>query len=125
MLLRGMKFVPFNSQKATRSMTDPTKAVFSVKFDYKDINPLFQTLNTTLAILERLLQLSSQESGQSASHQQSKAEIEEIGGATSNRVQFTGSFVDGVHRCLKRQLYDANMAYASDPVEVMVHFRSA
>jgi hypothetical protein len=120
MLLRSVQFIKFNSMKASRGMTDPTKALIPLRFEYKDVTPLFQSLNTTLAILERLLQLSAQESGQSASHQQSKAEIDEIGTSTSNRVQFTGSFVDEFIDAWKRQLYDASIAYMSDPVEAMV-----
>jgi hypothetical protein len=119
-LYRGPNFVPFNSLKSARAMTDPTKAVIPVKFEQKDVSPLFQSINMVLSILERLLQLSSQESGQAASHQQSKTEVEQIGASTDNRVAFTGSFIDEFIDAWKRQQYDAIMAYLSDPVEAMV-----
>lgn len=120
-VFRSLNLVPFDSMKTNRAGLDIKQAVHQIKFPYQDVTAIFQTLNTTLAILERLLQLSAQEAGAAASHQQSKAEIELVGNATSNRVRFTGSFVDDFYDGWKRQLFTAAKAYMDDPVDAMVN----
>jgi hypothetical protein len=120
MLYRGLNFVEFDSQKNVRMGSDVKQAIYPVTFPYKDPTPLFNSLNTLLAILERLLQLSAQESGSAASHQQSAKEVEQIGSSTSNRVQFTGSFIDSFLDAWKRQQYEAHQAYADDGITAYV-----
>lgn len=119
-MLRSMNFVSYDSMKNNRQGLDVKQAVYSLQFTPKDVNPLFQELSTTLAMMERLLQISAQEAGQAASHQQSKAEVEQIGGNTSNRVTYTGTFIDDGIDAWKKQLYDASQAYMDDEVVAMV-----
>jgi hypothetical protein len=118
---RSAIFLPFDPMQLARSGgSSIDQLVKTVDFGNKNIQDLFQSINTTLGILERLLQLSAQESGSAASHQQSKAEIDLVGSATSNRVQFTGGYVDDFMDATKVQIYEASMAYMADVVEAMV-----
>lgn len=120
LLFRGLNFVGFDSMKNNRAGWDVDKALHEVNFQAKDVAPMFQEITTILGILERMLQLSAQEAGQAASHQQSKEEVQMTGAATSNRVMYTGSFIDDGIDAWKRQLYDASQAYMDDEVEAMV-----
>lgn len=120
LLLRSLNFMPYDSTQNTRAGLDIKNAIFQVKFAYQDTTPLFTSLNTTLAILERLLQLSSQEQGAAASHQQSVEEVKQTAGSSSNRVMFTGSYVDDFIDGWKRQQRDAAVAYMDDEVESYV-----
>jgi len=120
MQYRTINMVPYDSFKNARAGLDVKGGIIPVHFDYKDVTPMFQSMNTMLSMLERLLQLSAQESGAAASHQQSKEEIQVISGNTSNRVQFTGSFIDDFIDAWKRQQYDAIQAYADDELTAMV-----
>lgn len=118
--LFGMNFVGFDSTNWNRAGWDVQKAIYPVNFGYKDPTPLFQAINTTLAILERLLQLTAQEQGGTASHQQSKEEVEQTKASSSNRVNFTGSFIDDGIDAWKRQQYQAQTAYMDSEVETYV-----
>ena len=99
---------------------DVKAGIISMKMEYKDVSPLFQSLNVQLGMLERLLQLSAQESGSAASHQQSKEEVQVITANTSSRVQFTGSFIDDFMDAWKRQQFEAHQAYADDEINGMI-----
>lgn len=120
MMLRSMNFVEYDSMKNNRAGLSVKDAVSAIKLDKQDVTPLFSSINVVLSMLERLLQLSSQEAGQSASHQQSAEEVKQIGNNTSNRVQFTGTFIDDGIDAWKRQQYDGVKAYMDDEVEAMV-----
>lgn len=119
-LYRGMNLIPFDSRKTAIAGLNIDKAFNNIQFQWKDCQPLFQSFNVMLNMLERLLQVSSQEAGAAASHQQSKAEIDLIGSSTSNRVTFTGSFIDDFVDALKWQLYEATIAYNDDEVEASI-----
>ena len=111
MRYRGMNFIPFDSLLNQRAGLSVRDAFVSVQLSKQQIQELLQMLPTVLNIMERVLQISAQEAGAAASHQQSKAEILQTGGASTNRVVFTGSGIDEGIDAWKRQLYDAAMAY--------------
>ena len=67
-----------------------------------------------ISLLERLLVISPQEIGASASHQQSKAEVVIVNANTTNRVTYTGSFMDEAIHAWKTQLYEAVLTYADE-----------
>jgi hypothetical protein len=113
-VFRSLNFVPFDSAKAQRLGAGPQQAFHSVQFPFRDIQPLVQTLGSVLNIMERVLQMSAQEVGAAAQHYQSAREISVTANATSNRLSYTGSFVDDGIDAWKRQLYDAVKAY-KDP----------
>jgi hypothetical protein len=103
---------------------DPLKnAVIAHKFPYANTAEITVTMRLILDILERVLVMSAQEVGQSASHEQTREEVRQISANTSVRVQFTNTGIDSTIDAWKRQLYNAKMAhgrmsfYAQVPTE--------
>lgn len=114
MMFRGLSFAGFDSLKAQRAGTNPAAAVIPVTLSKMSTAELTATLWATLNMMERMLQFSAQEVGSAAAHQQSAQEIKVIAGNTSTRAAYTGTFVDDFIDAWKRQLYEANQAYADD-----------
>ena len=111
---RGWNFIGYDSLLQQRAGAGPATAFQPVRFDKQSIVELLQALPIILNIMERVLQISAQEVGAAASHQQGNAEINQIGSASTNGVVFTSSFVDEGVDAWMRQLYDAQLAY-KDP----------
>jgi hypothetical protein len=102
-----LNFIGYDGLKMERSGADMNNVFKSVTFPYADPTPVLQSLNTIISVLERSLVVAAQEIGSSASHQQSKKEVEIANANTSNRVQYTASFVDDGVDAWKRQLVEA------------------
>jgi hypothetical protein len=117
----SMNFIGIDSMKLSRQGVDAKQAIYPVQLNKQNIQELFQMLSSTLNMLERVLQITAQETGASASHQQSKAEIIETGGASTNRLAFTSSFVDEGIDAWQRQLHDAFQSYGQDDIEAEVN----
>lgn len=113
---RSMNFIPFDGLKMARMGTTPDKLFQPIQFAFRDISQLGQGLSTALNIMERVLQMSSQEVGAAAQHYQSAKEISVTQNATTNRLAFTASFIDDGIEAWKRQLYEAAMAYADTDI---------
>lgn len=111
LMYRGMNFIKMSSQQNRRAQTDPRTAFVAHKFPVQNTVELTQAIQTQIAMLERLLVISSQEIGQPASHEQSATELREISTATSVRGDFTGTYVDAGIFAWKRQLYEASQQY--------------
>jgi hypothetical protein len=109
---RGMQYIPFDSMKWARQGLNPKEAFAPIMLQKQSIVELLQALPVVLNIMERVLQISAQEAGAAASHQQSKAEILQTGNAGTSRVAFTCSYVDEGVDAWKQQLVDGGMAYA-------------
>jgi len=108
-------FVRFSRMKDVRAgKADVSKLFESVNFPQGNIQEMLQMVNLLLSIMERVLGYSAQETGAAASHQQSVEEVKITGGASSSRVDFTGSFIDEGVDGWKRQLHDGAVAY-KDP----------
>jgi hypothetical protein len=118
--IMGPMFIGFDSLKVGRAGTQPDKAFQTVALQKQDINQLLQMVSTTLNLLERTLQISAQETGGSASHQQSKEEVQQTGGASTNRLMYTSSFVDEFIDAWKRQLYEGYQAYGDAEISAQV-----
>jgi len=112
----GMNFIPIDSMRMQRQGLSADKALFPMSLEKQQIQEQFQMLNTTLNIMERVLQITAQEAGSAASHQQSKAEIVQTGGASSNRLAFTSSFVDDAIDAWKRQIFESYQAYGDGSI---------
>lgn len=102
-----LNFIGFDGLKMERAGVDMGNVFKAVTFPYADPSPVLLSLNTIIAVLERVLVISAQESGSSASHQQSKKEVEITNANTSNRVSYTAGFVDEGSDAWKRQLVEA------------------
>lgn len=79
-----------------------------------------QLVPLLLNLLERVLQISAQEAGGAASHQQSKEEVIQTAGTSQNRVIFTASFIDEGIDAWKRQLVDGMLAHMDPTVAAQV-----
>lgn len=108
---RSMMFVPYDSLKMARFAQSPQNAFHNIQFQFRDITQLVQAMGWALNMLERVLQMSSQEVGSTAQHYQSAKEIAVTQNATTNRLAHTGSFVDDGIDAWKRQVYEAAQAY--------------
>lgn len=117
---RSLNVYTFDSKKLARSQTGLPQAIVSHRFQYLDTNGILQAIRTVLDLAERVLQFSSQEVAQAASHEQTKAEVHIIANTTSNILSYTGFPVDQGMEALGRQIYDAMMNYGEDDFFVHV-----
>lgn len=117
---RGLHFVGYDSLKRQRAGVPSGNEMHTVQLQKQSINDLQVVFQASLNTMERVLQIAAQETGAAASHQQSKAEIEQTGGATSSRRRFTASYVDEGLDAMGRQLYTADMAYFNPEVLAQV-----
>lgn len=114
--LRKLNFFNFDSKALVKFFGGgaPSKAIESFRFPQMDVNPLFMSIRTIIDLAERVLGFSSQEVGQAASHEQTKAEMDLIKQSTTNVLKFTGNPVDFALETKARQIYEALMAYGDD-----------
>lgn len=113
-------YIGFDSLAKRMGQQSVQNAFFPVKFEKQSIQEFLQLVPTTLSIMERVLQITAQESGAAASHQQSKEEVERTGQASANRVMLTFASVDEGIDAWKRQQFDANMAYRDSEITAQV-----
>ena len=106
-----LNFIGFDGLKMERAGVDMGNVFKAATFPFADPSQVLLSLNTIISVLERVLVVAAQEIGASASHQQSKKEVEIANANTSNRVSYTASFVDEGIEAWKRQLWDAAMAH--------------
>lgn len=121
MWYRGINIIKTSFRKIAQKMgSNPTTAVISHKFPQGDINSIVQSMNIVLDTLERILVMSSQELGQSASHEQTREEVRHIAQNTSTRVEFTATGIAVGLDAWKRQIYHALMASGQMPMWAQV-----
>jgi hypothetical protein len=114
----GRQFFPFSSTENYRFKVDQREAFYSPQLTRHNTQEIAATIEGVLNMLDRVMQLSPQEIGQAASHEQTAEETKVISQNTSTRVTFTGSFIDDGDYAKKVMLYDAMMAYADDDITV-------
>lgn len=117
---KSIQWVPFDSFKNAAARLNQTQAFFPVKFEKVPIAEQIQCLSTTLNIMERVLQISPQQLGGAASHQQSKAEVVQTAGSGNNRIAFLSTTVDEGTDAWMRQLYDAEQNYLDPKFEAEI-----
>lgn len=111
-------YVPYNSTVNYKTRTDQREAFHVPQLTHHQTGELSNLISGVLNMLDRIMQLSPQEIGQAAPHEQTAEETRVIAGNTSTRVTFTGSFIDDGDYAKKKMLYDATMAYADDEITV-------
>lgn len=121
-LYRGMNFIGYDSTMIQRIGLNPQAAFIPAQLSKQNIQELFQVLPIVLQMLERVIQVSAQEVGSAATHQQSKYELQQIGGASTNRVIFTSSFVDDGMDAWKRQIHQGSLAYLDPEISAEVSY---
>jgi len=116
----GRLYIPFSATERYRLNEYQREAFFTPQLTHHNTAELAALISGVLDMLERVLQFSSQELGQPASHEQSATESRIIQQYVSNRVQLTGSFIDDAVYAKKCMIYDATMAHADDSITVGV-----
>ena len=119
-ILNGRMFIPFSSTENFRFKIEQREAFFSPQLTHHNTAELANLISGVLNMLDRIMQLSPQEIGQAAPHEQTAEETRVIAGNTSTRVTFTGSGIDAGDIAKKTILYDALMAHADDDITVNV-----
>lgn len=117
---RSKQYIGYDSAQLARAGINPSQAFFEPQMQYRPIVEMQSMLSTAINLMERVLQITAQETGAAAQHYQSKEEIVTTQGAASTRVNFTGSGIDAGIDAWKKQLYDANMAYREDEIEAHI-----
>lgn len=112
----GREYIPFSATENYRFKIDQREAFYTPNMTHHNTAEIQQLITGVLDMLDRIMQLSPQEIGQAASHEQTAEESKIIAGNMSTRVQFTGGFIDDAIYAKKVMLYDAMMAYADDEI---------
>lgn len=120
-LLRGRQFIEFSSNAMRAKIGDTRAAFYAPQFPLLPTSEMQTLIRGLLDLMERALQFSAQEIGQAASHEQSATESNIIQSNTSNRVRFTGTFIDDGQWAKKKMLYEAWMAHGDDDVDAEIH----
>lgn len=110
----GPSFIPFDTRNQAHAQLDVKEAVRRVDFGFHSTAELTQLIGTILNILERLLVMSAQEVGGTASHEQTAEEMRTISASTSSRGAYTGTFIDDFIDAWKHQLHEAIVAYMDE-----------
>ena len=118
---RSRQFVGYDSLKNRVAGLNASAAFQKVDFGNTSIQELIQVIPTIFTIMERVLQISASEAGAQGTHQQSKFELQQIGGGSNNRVILSGSFIDEGIDAWKRQNVDAAIAYLDPTFEAQVN----
>lgn len=111
---RSTQYIGYNPLQLSAMRTTANEIFTSVQLSKVGIQELLQLVPTVLNIMERVLGISAQVAGSAASHQQSKEEVSQTGGASQQRIGYMSAPVDEAEDAWKRQLYDGAMAY-KDP----------
>lgn len=117
-ILNGRMFIPFSSTENYRFKVDQREAFYSPTLTHHPTGELQALLMGVINSLDRMMQLSPQEVGQAAPHEQTAEETRVIAQNTSTRVTFTGTGIDSGDVAKKTVCYDATMAHADDDVQV-------
>ena len=112
----GNMFIPFSSEEQQKFFDDKGSAIYQPVIARHNTAEIANCIMGVLSMLDRTMQLSPQEVGQAASHEQTAEESRIIASNTSTRVSFTGSGIDAGDYAKKKLLHDANQAYADDQI---------
>lgn len=113
-LYRKRNFIPFSSKYALRGKENQAQAFISHVFPQLNTAEIMNAMKLLLDILERVLQMSAQELGAAATHEQTAGEIKVISANTSTRLQYTSIPVDSAREAMKRQIYYGLMNYGEE-----------
>lgn len=115
-LYTTVNFFKFSGREQRLRQNNVPDAFQSFKFTHLDSNAIVQAMKVVLDTLERVMVMSSQELGQAATHEQTRAEVHVIQSQTSTRQAFTAAPVDSARDAMKKQLYHGLMAYGEEEI---------
>jgi hypothetical protein len=117
---RSVMFIPYDSFKNISARLQQNQAFTPVQFTKTPITELLQAIPAVLNIMGRVLGISPQTAGASATHQQSKEEVMQTKGADSNRISLISASVDEGIDAWKKQLHEASQAYLDPEFEAEI-----
>lgn len=117
-IMNGRMFIPFSSTENYRFKIDQREAFYSPMLTHHPTAELQALVAGIISMLDRMMQLSPQEVGQTAPHEQTAEETRVIAQNTSTRVTFTGTGIDSGDNAKKNAIYEATMAHADDDIIV-------
>lgn len=115
---RGFELFYYSGQEAKDQNIAIEKIFEPIPLQQGNSTEVLQSITSLINILERLLGYSAQEVGASASHQQSKGEVEIIASNSGTRIQFTDGFIGDAIYARKKLLYYAMLNYSADEIFV-------
>jgi hypothetical protein len=104
-LYRKLVFWGFSGKKLLRQQTSVDSIFKSYRFPQLDVAQHINLLNQLVSLMQRVVGMSDQEAGSSASHEQSAEEIRAIHTSTSNRFEYIAAWFDFTFEAWKRQLF--------------------
>lgn len=104
---RTLNIQTFDGKKTHRQRDNIGAAIYSHRFPQIDTQSILTAARAVIELAERVNNFSSQEVGQAASHEQSKAEVVQLGGTTTNALQYIGIPVDAFMHAWGCQTYEA------------------
>lgn len=113
---RGLNLFDYDAKKQIRMGNNPANAILTHRFPQMDTNSIMMAMKTVIDLAERVLQFSSLEVAQAATHQQTKAEVDQLSNTTTNLLKYTGLPVDQAMSAKARQIYEAVVNYDEDEV---------
>lgn len=119
-MANGRPFIPFSSTENFRLRVNQGEAFYTPQFTHHPTGEIATLINGIITMLDRIMQVSPQEVGQAAAHEQTAEESRIIANNTGTRVTFTGAGIDAADDAKKTALYDAFMAHADDNILVGV-----
>lgn len=117
---RGLNIAEMDTKELSRGQYAAAQAFYSHRFPQMDASSILQAMKVVIDMAERVLQFSSQEVAQAATHEQTKAEVNLISGSTTNVLQYTGIPVDSGIKAMGEQNYDAWMNHGEDDFETQI-----
>lgn len=109
----GFNILPFSAKELEKRQQNP-RALYPERLPQVDTQSIANAMRSCFEMVERLLVMSPQEMGQAASHEQTAEESKIIATHSSSRLEFTGTAADRPREAIKRQCYEAKMAYGQD-----------
>lgn len=117
---RRLNLFLFDSNRLRRSQHEVQKAIYSHRFPALNTSEILQAIRTVIDLAERVLQFSSQEIAQAASHEQTEDEIHLIASSTTNVLSYTGIPMDEGMKAMGKQQYEAIMNFGEDDFFVSI-----
>jgi len=118
--IQSMFWLPVDQRKSMAEQNQIENAFKRIEFGQQDTVQILTVLNNMFNLMERALAMSAQEVGSISGHVQTAEEIRSVSQNTSNRAQFTGSYVDDFIDAWKKQLWEATKWFMDEEFAVEV-----
>lgn len=110
---RKLVMKDFSGRKLLRQQADIKSVFQSFRFPQLDISEHLTLLAQLISLMKQSVGMSEQETGSTASHEQSAEEIKVVHTATGHRAEYIASWVDFSFEAWKRQLFTFYTQYST------------